>query len=106
MHEQAIIAKILEPIQDKINVVGLELHIGELVGVDPDHLQELLKQQTRWNVHAKPIKSKVKCYCGYQGPARIKQRLHDHVIFDCPMCGSLPRVIEGKKIKIVKVTYK
>ena len=106
MHEQAIIDKILEPIQDKVNVIGLELQIGELVGVDPEHLQELLKERTGWNVHATSIKSKVKCYCGYQGPARIKQRLHDQVIFNCPQCGSLPRVIEGKKIKIVKIIYK
>jgi Zn finger protein HypA/HybF involved in hydrogenase expression len=106
MHEQAIIDKILETVRDKINAIGIELEIGELVGVDPQHLQELITERTGWTVHTKTIASKVKCSCGYEGPARIRQRLHDQVIYDCPQCENLPKVLQGKKIKIKKVTYK
>ncbi len=106
MHEQAIIDKILEHISDKTNVLKIELEVGELAGIEPEHLKEHLGERVNWEININSKKSQVKCSCGYEGYARIKQRLHDMVIYDCPRCENVPEVLEGKDIKIVKVIYK
>jgi Zn finger protein HypA/HybF involved in hydrogenase expression len=106
MHEHHFIQKIIEPIENKENVTALELEVGDLVGILPDHLKEHLVDETGWNVIIFKKPSKVKCSCGYLGEANILQRLHDLVIFDCPKCGGEPEVFEGKDIKILKVGYR
>ncbi|MBD3252804.1 hypothetical protein GF386_03675 [Candidatus Pacearchaeota archaeon] len=107
MHEESFINAILEPIENKDNVEALELEIGELVGIEPKHLKKHLSKRVSWNIIIKKKPSKIRCICGYEGPARIRERLHDIVIFDCPKCGlQSPEIIEGKDIKIIKVIYK
>ena len=106
MHEHSFIQAILSPIENKENVKEIEIEVGELAGITPKHLKEHLIEETGWNVEIKARKSKVKCSCGYKGQARIKQRLHDMVIYDCPECGKLPEILQGKDIKIIKVVYK
>jgi Zn finger protein HypA/HybF involved in hydrogenase expression len=106
MHEHTFIQSIIAPIKNKEKVEGVEIELGELVGIEPDHLHEHLIEETAWKVKIKEIKSKVKCSCGYAGPAKIRERLHDLVIYNCPKCGKMPEVLEGKDVKIIKVTYK
>ena len=106
MHEHSFIQAIISPIQDKENVREIEIEVGELAGITPEHLKEHLIEETGWEVVLRAKKSEVKCSCGYQGQARIKERLHDTVIYDCPECSKLPEVLQGKDIKIIKVTYK
>jgi Zn finger protein HypA/HybF involved in hydrogenase expression len=106
MHEHTFIQAIIEPIKNKENVKSVELEVGELAGITPSHLKEHLIDETGWEVIATEKKSNIDCECGYQGPARIKQRLHDLVIFDCPKCEKIPLQADGKDIKILKVIYK
>ncbi len=106
MHEHTFIHAIIEPIENKENVKGVELEVGELAGITPEHLKEHLVEETGWEVKVSPRSSFIVCECGYKGPARIKQRLHDLVIFDCPKCEKIPLQADGKDIKILKVTYK
>jgi len=105
MHEHSFIQAIIQPIENKENVKKVELELGELAGIESSHLKEHLTDETGWEVEIKEKKSEVECDCGYIGPAKIKQRLHDLVIFECPKCGNLPEVRQGKDIKILKVVY-
>jgi len=105
MHEEAFINSILEPIEDKENVLRIEIELGDLVGITPEHLKKHLADKVNWEIKITVKESWVKCVCGYKGPAKIKKRLHDLVIFECPKCGNLPKVIDGKDIKIRKVIY-
>ncbi len=106
MHEHTFIQAIIKPIKDKEKVDSIEIDLGELVGIELDHLHEHLIEETGWKVKINEIKSNVKCQCGYLGPTKIIERLHDLVIFSCPKCGKKPEVLEGDKIKIIKVKYK
>jgi Zn finger protein HypA/HybF involved in hydrogenase expression len=106
MHEQTFIQSIIKPIKDKEKVASVELELGELVGIEPDHLHEHLIDETGWKVKINEKKSKVKCSCGYEGQAQIRESLHDMVIYCCPKCGKTPEVLEGKDVKIIKVIYK
>ena len=107
MHEHHFIQHIIEQVPDKEKVISIEIELGELVGIEAEHLKEHLIEHTGWKVDVKVIKSKIKCACSYVGEAKILQRLHDMVIYECPSCGNDDvEVIEGKDIKIVKVVYR
>lgn len=106
MHEHHFIENIIKQIPNKENVISIEIELGELVGIEPEHLKEHLSQHTSWKVSVIVKKAKVKCLCGYVGEPNIIQRLHDIVIFDCPNCGGEPKVLEGNEIRILKVVYK
>lgn len=105
MHEHTFIQNIIEQIPNNEKVKSVILEVGELAGIKPAHLEEHLKEQTNWEVSTIKIDSKVKCKCGYKGPARILERLHDLVIYDCPECSEIPETIEGKDIKVANVVY-
>jgi len=107
MHEHSFINAIIKDIPDKDNVTGVVIELGELVGIESGHLKEHLEEITKWDVEVQNKPSKIKCECGYEGQAEIKQRLHDLVVFSCPECSVLnPHILEGKDIKILKVIYK
>lgn len=105
MHEHSFIQAIIEPIEDKEKVVKVELEVGELVGIEAGHLKDHLVDETGWSVDVEEVESLVKCDCGYSGRAKIRERLHDLVIFECPSCGRVPSVLRGKDVKIVRVVY-
>lgn len=107
MHEHTFIENIIEQIPDKDKVISVEIELGDLAGIEAEHLKEHLIEHTGWKVKINLVKSKIKCDCGYVGEAKVLQRLHDLVIFECPECGNDEvEVIEGKDIKIGKVVYK
>jgi hydrogenase nickel incorporation protein HypA/HybF len=107
MHEHTFIKNIINQVPDKEKVVSIDLELGELVGIEADHLKEHLEEESGWKADVRQIKSKIKCNCGYIGDAKILQRLHDLVIYECPECGNdKVDIIEGKDIKITKVIYK
>ena len=106
MHEHSFIQAIVQDIENKDNVVGLTLEVGELAGIDADHLAIHLNEETGWDINAKQKDALVKCDCGYRGKPEIRERLHDMVIFECPTCKQIPQILEGKDIKILKVSYK
>ncbi|MCF7910291.1 hydrogenase/urease maturation nickel metallochaperone HypA [Candidatus Pacearchaeota archaeon] len=106
MHEHSFIQAIIRDIRNKENVISVLIEVGELAGIEAEHLKEHLIDETSWIVNVKLKKSKIKCSCGYIGEAKIKQRMHDFVVFECPVCGLVPEIIEGKDIKIKKIVYK
>jgi Zn finger protein HypA/HybF involved in hydrogenase expression len=103
MHEHAIIDSVLSNLKDVGKVKEAHFEVGELAGIEPNHLKEHLKDRVKFKVVVKKKKSVVKCECGYKGPPKILEILHDMVIYECPKCGKLPRILEGKDIKITKV---
>jgi len=106
MHEHSFIEAIISPIENKSDVVKVELEVGELAGISSEHLKEHLVEKTGWDVETNGVDSRVRCECGFEGRAKIRERLHDMVIFECPECGEIPIVLNGDKIKIVKVVYR
>lgn len=110
MHEMAFARAVLNDINSvrKPNkeVIQIDLELGELVGVHDHDLEDALEDLAGWKYSFKLAKSKVKCSCGYEGPAQIDERLHDAVIFSCPKCSGVPDILEGDKIKILKIKYK
>ncbi|MFA5857027.1 MAG: hydrogenase/urease maturation nickel metallochaperone HypA [Candidatus Pacearchaeota archaeon] len=107
MHEHSFIQSILKDIQDKDNVISIDIELGELVGIEENHLRDHLFDETGWKINISLKKAKIKCPCGYEGPPTITERLHDMVIYECPACGLIgPEIFEGNKIKILKVIYK
>jgi len=105
MHEHSFIDAILEPIKDRERVKSVELEVGELAGIGAEHLKEHLVGRTGWEVGVKEVESVVRCGCGFEGRGKIRERMHDFVVFECPSCGLLPSVLRGKDIKIVRVVY-
>ena len=106
MHEHTFIENIIKQVPNKEGVLSIHIEVGELAGIEPNHLIEHLIEHTGWEVIAIPVKSDVKCDCGYAGEARVLHRLHDLVIFNCPECSGNPEVLEGNNIKIIKVVYR
>lgn len=107
MHEHHFIEHIIEQVPNKDKVISVEIELGELVGIEAAHLKEHLMEHTGWDIKVGVIKSKIKCSCGYIGEARVLQRLHDLVIYECPKCGNdNMEVLEGKDIRIKKVIYR
>ena len=106
MHEHTFIQSIIEQVPEREKVVSIEIELGELAGIEAGHLKEHLSEETGWKVEVKIIKSKIKCPCGYAGEAKVLQRLHDIVIYECPSCeNDNVNILEGKDIKIDKVRY-
>jgi Zn finger protein HypA/HybF involved in hydrogenase expression len=105
MHEHSFIQAIIGNIGNKDNVSKIEVEVGELAGIEADHLKEHLEKETSWEVTTSTRPAIISCKCSYKGSPKILQRLHDMVIFECPKCHAIPKVKEGKDIKILKVTY-
>ena len=106
MHDLIFTESIIKNVPNPKDVTSITLEVGELSGIEKDHLKEHLVERTGWIVDVIGIDSKVRCLCGYEGRAKIKERLHDLVIFSCPKCDLLPEVLSGSDIKIAKVRYK
>jgi len=105
MHEHTFIEAIIRNIKDKDNVEKIVLEVGELAGIEPEHLKEHLQEKFDWDVEVSKKEALVKCECGVEDRPKILQKLHDLVIFECPKCGQSPKIVEGKDIKILKVIY-
>ncbi len=105
MHDIAFVQNIMKQVEDSENVKEIFIEVGDLSGIEADHLKEHLEEASGWKVNAVTIKSKIVCNCGYVGEAKVKERLHDLVIFSCPKCDMIPEVLDGDKIKIKKVVY-
>lgn len=105
MHEHSFIQAIISNVENSKNVKSVLVEVGELAGIEPQHLGEHLMEETGWEIEIVPKQGKVNCECGFIGEPKIRERLHDMVIFECPICGEIPKVLEGKDIKILKVIY-
>jgi len=103
MHDMILSKQILDEISKYDDVLECSIEVGELFGIEPDHLLEHLKEISDVNFKILQKESKIKCKCGYKGRAKIVERMHDLVLYECPKCHEVPDVIEGDKLKIVDV---
>lgn len=106
MHSRKIAKDIINHVNKNYGkeVKKVTISFGELVGISKEHIGEILKREAQWTVRFTSERSHIECLCGYEGPARISDRGHDYVMFECPQCGSpLPKLIKGNEIKVVKV---
>ncbi len=99
--------KIIEqvPDKDKEKVKEIEIEVGELAEIGAEELKKAVEDVTGWRVIVSEMPSESQCDCGYVGRVRIRERGHHIVLYDCPKCGSVPRVIVGQDIKLKKVVY-
>jgi len=85
-------------------VKKVTISLGELAGISKEELDRALKAEAAWNFSIVSERNMIGCLCGYQGPARISDKGHDYVMYECPQCGSpLPKPLKGHEIKVVKV---
>lgn len=96
---------VLKDIENKEEVIKIELEVGQLAGIEGEHLKEHLEDRVDWKIRVVEKEARVKCRCGHKGKPKIEQRMHDLVLFSCPQCGETPKIEEGDKIKIKSVTY-
>ena len=105
MHEHSFIEAILRDIKNLEKVKKIVLEVGELAGIEGEHLREHLVEGRNFEVEVLGRESRVRCECGFEGRAKVLERLHDFVVFECPACGEVPEIVDGKDIKIVKIVY-
>jgi Zn finger protein HypA/HybF involved in hydrogenase expression len=105
MHEHSFVEAIVRNIENRENVKGISLEVGELVGIEAGHLKEHMEEQFDWDIEVLEKESLVRCDCGFEGRPKILERLHDIVVFECPRCSGVPEIVSGDKIRILKVVY-
>lgn len=104
MHDAVIANSILKDLNKYKNVKRAYLEVGELFGIETNHLLEHLKDVSSIKFEIKQTISKVECpNCGFKGRAKIIERMHDFVLYNCPKCDGEVKVIEGDKIILKKV---
>ena len=104
MHDSVIAQSILKDLEKQSSVKKAYLEVGELYGIEPDHLLEHLKEVSKIEFEVKQTESEVECnQCNFKGKAKIIERMHDFVLYECPKCNGEVTVIEGDKIIIKKV---
>ena len=103
MHETVIAHNIIQEASKYGNVKELYIEAGELAHVPPEELLDCLKSLVDWKIHFTIVPAKVKCGCGFEGKPKILERSHDSFLIECPKCGNVPNLTEGKDIKITKV---
>ena len=106
MHEIIFANTIINQVKNKENVLGLDIELGELVGITKEELKDAIEKITGWQVNIVSKESKINCSCGYEGRAKIREKLHDLVIFHCPHCRNNTEPLEGHNIKIKKIRYR
>ena len=63
--------------------------------------QKMIKSD--WQITVKKEPGMVQCSCGYLGEPKIIDKRHDFTLFECPECGNLPKIIDGKCIRLKEV---
>ena len=98
MHELGLIKELIDKAKEKGNVVKIVVEVGSLAGIEADHLKEHFKELVDWEIEVKEKKGRVECDCGFKGEPNVITRGHDFVLFNCPWCNDVPKIIEGDEI--------
>ncbi|MBD3164100.1 hypothetical protein GF323_02795 [Candidatus Woesearchaeota archaeon] len=94
-----LIAKARE--QGKVRKAFIEL--GKLANISKADLSRQMKNLAGFNFVIEEEEAKVRCGCGYEGKPKITERQHDIVLFECPLCGEKPEVLNGDEIVLKSV---
>ena len=104
MHDAVIAQSLLKDLEKQGKVKKAYIEVGELFGIEPEHLLEHLKKVSKIKFDVKQTLSEVECEdCDFKGRANIIERMHDMVLYDCPKCSGHVTVLKGDKIVIAKV---
>ena len=106
MHETVIASKIITSLKRKGEIKSVTIEVGELAPITGEELRKAIKTICSWEVVIKNKEAKISCKCGYEGKPKIIQRKHGLVLFVCPKCSIIPKVIEGDNIIIKEVEVK
>ena len=105
MHDSVIAQSILKDLKKYGNVKEALIEVGELYGIEPDHLLKHLKDVSDIKFKIIQTESLVECEeCGFKGRAKIVERMHDFVLYECEKCSKSVKVIKGDKIIIKEVS--
>ncbi len=103
MHETIIANKIIEEAKKHGKVKAISVEVGELAGIHDHDLEKTLKGMVKWDVKVSKKNATVRCSCGYKGRPKIVERGHDFVIFECPECKKIPKVVDGDEVILKEV---
>ena len=103
MHQTAFVKDIIKQAKKQGKVKVIVIEVGSLAPIEADHLKNHLKELVDWKLEIKQKKGIVECECGFKGEPKIVTRGHDFVLFNCPWCGDVPKVVEGDKIILKEV---
>jgi Zn finger protein HypA/HybF involved in hydrogenase expression len=103
MHETVIAKQIIEEAMKHGKVKEITIEVGDIAHLPANEMKEVMQNMTKWKIIVKQKKAKVKCDCGYTGEPKIIEKKHGFVLFECPKCGSMPKVLEGEDIIIKEV---
>ncbi len=103
MHGLTIASNIISEAKHHGDVKSITVEVGELSSITAAELQKTIAQLSKWKVKVVETKAIVKCACGYIGGPKITARLHDIVLFECPICRAIPLAVGGDAIKLKEV---
>ncbi len=104
MHDSIIAHKIMDEASKHGKVISIAIEIGELAGLHDHDLKSTLKQMTGWDVKVKEKKAIVRCgKFGFEGRPKILERTHDAIMFECPKCKNVPRLIDGDEVVLKQI---
>lgn len=104
MHEQTIAQDIIKQATKQGTVKSITVVVGDLAHIPIEELGPVLHQMNPWRIKMVPKRAMIKCECGYIGPPNIKEKGHDHTIYECPKCKApMPKILDGGKIILKEV---
>ncbi len=104
MHESIIANKIIEKAKEHGSVTKIVIEVGDLAHLPASDMKEVMSKLVDWDVLVIPVKSTVKCSCGYTGEPKIIEHAHDMTIYECPSCKKIPaEVLSGGEIILKEV---
>jgi len=106
MHETFFVNQIIEEANKKGKVKGIVVEVGDLAHIPAEDLERALKDRVNWDIKIKKKKATVVCGCGYKGEPKIIERKHDLLLFSCPNCDAIPKILDGEDIILRQVILK
>ncbi len=103
MHEIIIAKQIIDEAKKHGDVKKIIVEVGDLAHLPAEELEPALRNLANWEIRIIKTKATVQCSCGYKGKPKIIEHKHDSVLFECPKCCSLPKVLKGDEIILRKV---
>jgi len=98
-----MIKDIINQAEKQGDVKSITIEVGELANIEPHHLKEHLSEIVDWDIKVKTIDAITECACGFKGKPKTITRGHDFVLFTCPWCNDVPKVVQGDQIVLKEV---
>ncbi len=103
MHEVFIAQRIIEKAKEQGSVKKIIIEVGDLAGLPAEDLEAKLKEMTGWKIETRKMPAAVQCRCGFKGAPKITEKEHDVVLFECPKCQKIPKILSGEDIVLKEV---